>query len=173
MNNIRINLVAVLILCGLIHAQDFTGNYEVNYIDVNYIVTLRDTVQQDANGDDFTLETDGQALYDIYIGWPMADDENSLVDHPLVSFQPGDTVGALANYFPTPEWLAAAGIALNVDLNTNGNFTINEPSTYPTTTLVDCVTIPSIPGVAENGTWTDGGFGGIMNDTDHSYTIGW
>ncbi|MAM97756.1 MAG: hypothetical protein CL701_04095, partial [Chloroflexi bacterium] len=63
MNNIRINLVAVLILYGLIHAQDFTGNYEVNYIDVNYLVTLRDTVQQDANGDDFTLETDGQALY--------------------------------------------------------------------------------------------------------------
>ena len=44
----------MLILCGLIHAQDFTGNYEVNYIDVNYIVTLRDTVRQDANGDNFT-----------------------------------------------------------------------------------------------------------------------
>ena len=173
MNNIRINLVTVLILCGLIHAQDFTGNYEVNYIDVNYIVTLRDTIQQDANGDNFTLETDGQADYSIYVGWPIADDEEGWVDYPLITFEPGDTVGALANYFPTPEWLAAAGIALNVDLNTNGNFTINEPSTYPTTTLVDCVTIPSIPGVAENGTWTDGGFGGIMNDTDHSYTIGW
>ena len=136
MNNIKINLVAVLILCGLIHAQDFTGNYQVNYIDVNYIVVLRDTVQQDANGDDFTLETDGQALYDIYAGWPMAG-EDSWVDFALKSFEPGDTVGALANYFPTPEWLAAAGIALNVDLNTDGNFTINEPSTYPTTTLVN------------------------------------
>jgi len=172
MNSIKINLVAVLILCGLIHAQDFTGNYQVNYIDVNYIVVLRDTVQQDANGDDFTLETDGQALYDIYAGWPMAG-EDSWVDFALKSFEPGDTVGALANYFPTPEWLAAAGIALNVDLNTDGNFTINEPSTYPTTTLVNCVTIPSIPGVSENGTWTDGNFDGITNDTDHSYTIGW
>tara|TARA_Y100001947_G_scaffold143880_1_gene137256 strand:+ start:4603 stop:6462 length:1860 start_codon:yes stop_codon:yes gene_type:complete len=173
MNNIRINLVAVLILCGLIHAQDFTGNYEVNYIDVNYIVTVRDTVQQDANGDDFTLETDALADYSIYMGWPMADDDEGWVDYPLITFEPGDTAGALANYFPTPEWLAAAGIALNVDLNTNGNFTINEGSTYPTTNLVDCVTVPSIPGVSENGTWTDGGFDGIQNDTDHSYTIGW
>ena len=173
MNNIRINLVAVLILCGLIHAQDFTGNYEVNYIDVNYIVTIRDTIQQDANGDEFTLETDALADYSIYMGWPLADDDEGWVDYPLITFEPGDTAGALANYFPTPEWLAAAGIGLNVDLNTDGNFTINEPSTYPTTNLVDCVTIPSIPGVSENGTWTDGGFDGITNDTDHSYTIGW
>ena len=91
----------------------------------------------------------------------------------MITFEPGDTVGALANYFPTPDHLAGAGIALNVDLNTDGNFTINEPSTYPTTTLVNCVTVPTIPGVSENGTWTDGDFAGILNDTDNSYTMGW
>ena len=173
MNNIKINLIAVLVLCGLIHAQDFTGNYEVNYIDVNYIVVVRDTVQQDADGNDFTLVTDEPTLYDIYVGWPVAG-ENSLFDFPLKSFEPGDTAGALSNYFPTPEYLALAGIALNVDLGANdGSFTINEPSTYPTTTLVDCVTQTSIPGVSENGTWTDGGFDPITDATENTVTWGW
>ena len=108
MNNIRINLVAALILCGLIHAQDFTGNYEVNYIDVNYIVTIRDTIQQDANGDDFTLETDALADYSIYMGWPLADDDEGWVDYPLITFEPGDRVPWQIT-FPRPSGLQRQG----------------------------------------------------------------
>ncbi|GIT40241.1 MAG: hypothetical protein Ct9H300mP9_0910 [Candidatus Neomarinimicrobiota bacterium] len=45
----------------------------------------------------------------FYVGGPIADDEEGWVDYPLITFEPGDTVGALANYFPTPDSLQGQG----------------------------------------------------------------
>ena len=51
----------------------------------------------------------------------------------MKSYNIGDTV--IVNLVPliNEQFLAAAGVSMNVDLNDDGTFTINEGSTYPTT----------------------------------------
>ena len=64
------------------------------------------------------------------------------------------------------------GVAMNVDLNDDNTFTINDGSTYPTTETVNCSTFATVPSVAENGTWSSTpGFTPTENPNNH--TMGW
>ena len=58
----------------------------------------------------------------------------------LASFDVGDTVTTSIVPLATPELLAGFGVVMNVDLNDDGTFTINEGSVYPTTEAENCST---------------------------------
>ena len=92
--------------------------------------------------------------------------------HTLKSYNIGDTV--IVNLVPliNEQFLAAAGVSMNVDLNDDGTFTINEGSTYPTTEAENCSTYSTVPGVSEAGTWT-GGTGFTHPDDPYAYSMGW
>ena len=92
--------------------------------------------------------------------------------HTLKEYAIGDTV--IVNLVPliNETLLAMAGVSMNVDLNDDGTFTINEGSTYPTTEADNCSTFATVPGVSEAGTWT-GGSGFAHPDDPLAYSMGW
>ena len=52
--------------------------------------------------------------------------------------------------------LAAFGLGLNVDF-TDGAYTVNEGSVYPTTDTEDCVTTQVFLPIQDQGVWDNGG----------------
>ena len=64
------------------------------------------------------------------------------------------------------------GVAMNVNLNDDGTFTINDGSTYPTTETLNCSTYATVPAVAEAGTWI-GTPGFDHPDDANAHSMGW
>ena len=92
--------------------------------------------------------------------------------HTLREFAIGDTITTQLVPLVNEAYLLAAGVSMNVDLNDDGNFTINEGSTYPTTESDNCSTFATVPGVSEAGTWT-AGTGFTHPDDPNAYSMGW
>ena len=117
-----------------------------------------------------------QGTYDLTISWPQSTSSfypgEPLYTRTIKSYAIGDTVTVVNVPLVTPELLAAYGVAMNVDLNDDGTFTINDGSTYPTTEAEDCSTYATYPAVSENGTWT-GGSGFTHPDDPNKYSMGW
>ena len=155
-----------------VSTQDLTGNYQIDSLVVTYVMVTRDMVQQLADGTPHIIEADDSlASYSLAVGWPLAGD-SSEIDIALPVFAPGDTIRVQNVALPSAAWLAAAGIAMNVDF-TNGTYTFNEGSTYPTTQTVNCVTVPTNPAIQDYGTWTDGGYDPLVDATNFTSKTGW
>lgn len=167
---LRISLLLTL-MAGCLFSQTIEGNYELNYVTVHYTYEVRDSASAD----------DAIASYEVTASWPGTGDD-AWYSHTLEEFETGDTIATTLVPLVTPELLAyagylltgdptAPGVALNVDLNDDGSFTINDGSTYPTTETVDCSTSATVPAVSENGTWD--GTTGFFDEDNDSYTFGW
>ena len=90
----------------------------------------------------------------------------------LLSYDVGDTITValvpLVNQFLLDQF----NVAMNVDLNDDNTFTINEGSTYPTTDTENCSTYSTVPSVTENGTWV-GTPGFDHPDDPNAHSMGW
>jgi hypothetical protein len=92
--------------------------------------------------------------------------------HSLVSYDIGDTIAVALVPLVNQDLLEEYGVFMNVNLNDNGTFTINEGSIYPTTDTENCSTFASFPPVQESGTW-EGTPGFTHPDDANAYSMGW
>ncbi len=167
-------LLASAIFVGVAFSQSIQGNYELNYVTVHYTYEVRefDSAQDSA-----------EASYNVTASWPNSEYAAAGMGTTwnLLDFEPGDTLGTTLIPLVTPELLdyfgymltgdpTAPGVGINIDLYDDGNFTINEGSTYPTTETIDCSTTAVIPAVQENGTWQGSAMFPVDEDT---YILGW
>lgn len=167
-------LLASAIFVGVAFSQSIQGNYELNYVTVHYTYEVRefDSAQDSA-----------EASYNVTASWPNSEYAAAGMGTTwnLLDFEPGDTLGTTLIPLVTPELLdyfgymltgdpTAPGVGINIDLYDDGNFTINEGSTYPTTETIDCSTTAVIPAVQENGTWQGSAMFPVDEDT---YMLGW
>jgi len=166
-------VLTIAMSAGIVSAQDISGNYQLESLDVHYVMVTRDINQMGSDGNYYITDFDNAlSSYGFNIGWPFAGDDSHFDYQLPPSFSPGDTISELQVSLPSAAWLAGAGIAMNTDF-TDGAYTINTGSTYPTTQTVDCITEQVIPGVTDNGTWTDGGFGPLVDEVNHTSKTGW
>ena len=150
-------------------AQNVDGNYELDSLDVKYVIVSRDINQTGNDGNTYTSTyDDSAATYEVVIGWPDAD--TSLFDFSLPYWSVGDTMAVVDVPLGSPAALAAFGLGLNTDFTT-GAYTINEGSVYPTTNTNDCVTDQVFLPIQDAGTWTDGGYEPLI--TGNSARWGW
>jgi hypothetical protein len=175
-----------LTLTTLLFSQSLTGNYQVDYINVDYTWVVRPpdaTTDLDPILSDPGNPNNASGGYSLNVSWPSS--ANPIFTYPLASFAVGDTATTL----PVPLWglLQLAGfpygwISMNVDFNDDGTFHINDSegdffngpgddpdnpiapppfyihgSSYPTTVTLDCVTSQEVLPVNEDGTWTSAG----------------
>jgi|LWDU01.1.fsa_nt_gi hypothetical protein len=166
-------VLTIAMSAGIVSAQDISGNYQLESLEVHYVMVTRDINQMGSDGNYYITDFDNAlSSYGFNIGWPFAG-ADSHFDYQLPpSFSPGDTISELQVTLPSAAWLAGAGIALNADF-TDGAYTINTGSTYPTTQTVDCITTQVIPSIQDNGTWTDGDFDPLVDDVNHTAKTGW
>ena len=162
MNKLLKIFIPIFLASTFLQSQSLQGNIDVDYITVHYtyVARLADSPEDTANGGGGTLT----------VSWPSSD--NPLYTQAVAGFAPGDTITTRFAPFVTPELMAANGLALNIDLNDDGTFTINEGSTYPTFEADNCSTYAVVPGVSENGTWT-GSTGYVHPDDATKYSLGW
>ena len=150
---------------ALMQAQSIQANWQCTSAIVEYTHVAREfeSPQDSANGS-----------YSVTASWPSsaAAAAGMGYTHTLKEYAIGDTV--IVNLVPliNETLLAMAGVSMNVDLNDDGTFTINEGSTYPTTEADNCSTFATVPGVSEAGTWT-GGTGFTHPDDPLAYSMGW
>ena len=150
-------------------AQNVDGNYELDSLDVKYVIVSRDINQTGNDGNTHTTTyDDSAATYEVVIGWPDAD--TSLFDFSLPYWSVGDTMGVFDVPLGSPAALTAFGLGLNTDFTTGG-YTINAGSVYPTTNTTDCVTDQVFLPIQDIGTWTDGGYDPLI--TGNSARWGW
>ncbi len=150
-------------------AQNVDGNYELDSLNVKYVIVSRDINQTGNDGNTYTSTyDDSAATYEVVIGWPDAD--TSLFDFSLPYWSVGDTMAVVDVPLGSPAALAAFGLGLNTDFTT-GAYTINEGSVYPTTNTNDCVTDQVFLPIQDAGTWTDGGYEPLI--TGNSARWGW
>ena len=150
-------------------AQNVDGNYELDSLDVKYVIVSRDINQTGNDGNAHTTTyDDSAATYEVVIGWPDAD--TSLFDFSLPYWSVGDTMAVVSVPLGSSAALAAFGLGLNTDF-TSGAYTINEGSVYPTTNTQDCVTDQVFLPIQDAGTWTDGGYEPLI--TGNSARWGW
>ena len=150
-------------------AQNVDGNYELDSLNVKYVIVSRDINQTGNDGNTYTSTyDDSAATYEVVIGWPDAD--TSLFDFSLPYWSVGDTMAVVDVPLGSPAALAAFGLGLNTDFTT-GAYTINEGSIYPTTNTNDCVTDQVFLPIQDAGTWTDGGYEPLI--TGNSARWGW
>tara|TARA_Y100001947_G_scaffold158831_1_gene173344 strand:- start:1151 stop:4057 length:2907 start_codon:yes stop_codon:yes gene_type:complete len=193
---LKISIYA-LTLTSILFSQSLTGNYQVDYINVDYTWVIR---PPDASTDLAPILSDpsnpfnAHGGYDFTVSWPSS--SNPIFSYPIASFAIGDTARTLA----VPLWglLQLAGfpfgwISMNVDFNDDGTFHINDASNdffngdgtdgidpppfyrhgsnYPTTVTADCVTGQEVLPVNEDGTWTSAG--PITDEFRNQYSQGW
>ena len=155
-----------LTLCiGSLFAQSIEGNWQCTSAIVEYTHVAREfeSPQDSTSGS-----------HKVTASWPSsaAAAAGQGYTHTLKEYAIGDTV--IVNLVPliNETYLALAGVSMNVDLNDDGSFTINEGSTYPTTEADNCSTFATVPAVSENGTWS-GGTGYTHPDDPLAYSMGW
>ena len=159
-------LYIAIFLTGLMQAQSIQGNVNCvgAIVDYTYVARAIESPEDTLNG----------ATYAVTGSWPSsaAAAAGMGYTHTLKSFEIGDTVTTQLVPLINPTLLQLAGVAMDVDLNDDGTFTINEGSTYPTTEADNCSTYATVPAVSENGTWTSTpGF--THPDDPLKYSMGW
>ena len=152
-------------IATVVNAQSIQANWQCTSAIVEYTHVAREF----ESPEDFE-----SGSHSVTASWPSsaAAAAGQGYTHTLTEFAIGDTV--IVNLVPliNETLLAMAGVSMNVDLNDDGTFTINEGSTYPTTEAENCSTFATVPGVSENGTWT-GGSGFTHPDDPLAYSMGW
>ena len=163
--SLKLFLVFILAAPFLLVAQSIQANWQCNAAIVEYTHVARefDSPEDSTSGS-----------YDVTVSWPSsaAAAAGQGYTRTVKSYDIGDTV--VVNLVPliNEQLLALFGVSMNVDLNDDGTFTINEGSTYPTTEAENCSTYSTVPAVSEDGTWT-GGTGFTHPDNANAYSMGW
>ena len=166
-------LLTIAMSAGIVSAQDLSGNYQLESLEVHYVMVTRDINQMGSDGNYYITDFDNAlSSYGFNVGWPFAGDDSHFDYQLPPSFSPGDTISELQVSLPSAAYLAYAGIAMNTDF-TDGAYTINTGSTYPTTQTVDCITTQVIPAIQDNGIWTDGDFDPLVDAENHTSKTGW
>ena len=149
--------LSIIINFSYLSAQSIDGNFELDSLVVEYTIVSRDMVQTGNDGADYTTTYDDSAgTYEVLIGWPVAG-ETSLFDFALPYWSVGDTMVVTEVPLGSAAALSAFGLGLNTDFS-DGAYTINQGSVYPTTNTVDCVTDQVFLPIQDAGTWTNGGY---------------
>ena len=138
-------LVPMILVSGMLFSQTIQGNWDLNAAIVEWTYEVRefDSPEDTANGS-----------YAVTASWPSsaAAAAGMGYTHTLLEYAIGDTITVSLVPLINETLLAMFGVAMDVDLNDDGTFTINDGSTYPTTDTENCSTYATVPSVAENGT---------------------
>ena len=159
--SIRLFFIFIFALPIQLMSQSIQANWQCTAAIVEYTHVVREF-----DSPEDTL----QGSYDVTVSWPSS--ANPLYTRTVKTYSIGDTVTVNLVPLINPSLLAAFGVSMNVDLNDDGTFTINEGSTYPTTEAENCSTYATVPAVSEDGTWT-GGSGFTHPDDPNRYSMGW
>ena len=153
--------LSIIISYSNIQSQSIEGNFELDSLVVEYTIVSRDIEQLGNDGNMHVSTYDAEkASYDVTIGWPEAS-EDALFNFSLPYFDIGDTMAVTAVPLPSLAALQAFGLGLNVDF-TDGAYTVNEGSVYPTTDTEDCVTTQVFLPIQDQGVWDNGGHDPIL-----------
>ena len=153
--------LSIIISYSSIQAQSIEGNFELDSLVVEYTIVARDIEQVGNDGNMHVSTYDAEkASYDVTIGWPEAS-EDALFNFSLPYFDIGDTMAVTSVPLPSLAALQAFGLGLNVDF-TDGAYTVNEGSVYPTTDTEDCVTTQVFLPIQDQGVWDNGGHDPIL-----------
>lgn len=152
------------LLTGLLFSQSIEANWQLGAAIVEYTYVVRDSASAE----------DATAVYDVTGSWPSsaAAAAGMGYTHALVEYDVGDTITVALVPLVNQFLLDMYGVAMNVNLNDDGTFTINDGSTYPTTETENCSTFATVPSVAEAGTWT-GTPGFDHPDNANAHSMGW
>ena len=152
------------LLTGLLFSQSIEANWQLGAAIVEYTYVVRDSASAE----------DATAVYDVTGSWPSsaAAAAGQGYTHSLVSYDVGDTITVALVPLVNQFLLDLYNVAMNVNLNDDGTFTINDGSTYPTTETENCSTFATVPSVAEAGTWT-GTPGFDHPDNANAHSMGW
>ena len=163
------------LLTGLLFSQaahSIEANWQLGAAIVEYTYVVRDSVSAE----------DATTKYAVTGSWPSsaAAAAGQGFTRSLVEYDIGDTITVALVPLVTPDLLAENGVAMNVDINNDGTFTINDSttsptgvgSTYPTTDTENCSTYATVPSVSESGTWI-GTPGFTHQDDPNAYSMGW
>jgi len=152
------------LLTGLLFSQSIEANWQLGAAIVEYTYVVRDSASAE----------DATAVYEVTGSWPSsaAAAAGMGYTHPLVEYDVGDTITVALVPLINETFLAMFGVAMNVNLNDDNTFTINDGSTYPTTETINCSTYATVPAVAEAGTWI-GTPGFDHPDNANAHTMGW
>ena len=153
--------LSIIISYSNIQAQSIEGNFELDSLVVEYTIVARDIEQLGNDGNMHVSTYDAEkASYDVTIGWPEAS-EDALFNFSLPYFDIGDTMAVTSVPLPSLAALQAFGLGLNVDF-TDGAYTVNEGSVYPTTDTENCVTTQVFLPIQDQGVWDNGGHDPIL-----------
>ena len=160
------SLIVLSFIANLSYSQSLQGNVNCvgAIVEYTYVARAMESPEDTAYG----------GSHMVTASWPSsaAAAAGQGFTRTLASYEVGDTITTALVPLVTPELLLWAGVAMDVDLNDDGTFTINEGSTYPTTEADDCSTFSVVPAVSESGTWTSTpGF--THPDDPYSYSMGW
>ena len=159
--SLRLLFMVVFASPMLLIAQSIQANWQCNAAIVEYTHVVRE----------FESPEDTESgSHEVTVSWPSS--ATPLYTRTITSYEIGDTVTVNLVPLVNEQLLALFGVAMNVDLNDDGTFTINEGSTYPTTEAENCSTYATVPAVSEDGTWT-GGSGFTHPDDPNKYSMGW
>ena len=153
---------AFFFLTQSVFSQSVEGTWKAVSAIVSYDYVARDVSTSPDDETNTSLTTT--------MSWPSSD--QPLVTFPTKTFEVGELITTQLVPLVNPTLLQMLGIDINVDFNDDGNFTIIDGSTYPTTEEQNCSTYAVVPNVAENGTWASTtGFDHPDDLTKHS--MGW
>ena len=153
--------LSIIISYSNLPAQNIEGNFELDSLVVEYTIVARDIEQVGNDGNvHITTYDEEEATYDVTVGWPIAGDDG-IFDFSLPYFDIGDTMAVTKVPLGSAAALAAFGLGLNTDFS-DGAYTINQGSVYPTTNTENCVTTQVFLPIQDAGTWTNGGHDPIL-----------
>ena len=156
-------ILPMILISGLMFAQSIQGNFDLNAAIVEYTYVVRDSVSAD----------DANSSYAVTASWPSSAAAAGMgYTHALKEFETGDTIAVALVPLINETYLQMFGVAMNVNLDDGGTFSINAGSTYPTTDAENCSTYVSVPAVQESGDWT-GTTGFTHPDNPNAYSMGW
>ena len=152
------------LLTGLLFSQSIEANWQLGAAIVEYTYVVRDSASAE----------DATAVYEVTGSWPSSAAAAAGMGYTraLVEYDVGDTITVALVPLINETFLAMFGVAMNVNLNDDNTFTINDGSTYPTTETINCSTYATVPAVAEAGTWI-GTPGFDHPDDANAHTMGW
>ena len=152
------------LLTGLLFSQSIEANWQLGAAIVEYTYVVRDSASAD----------DATAVYNVSGSWPSSAAAAAGMGYTraLVEYDVGDTITTVLVPLVNETLLAMFGVAMNVNLNDDNTFTINDGSTYPTTETLNCSTYATVPAVAEAGTWI-GTPGFDHPDDANAHSMGW
>ena len=152
------------LLTGLLFSQSIEANWQLGAAIVEYTYVVRDSASAE----------DATAVYEVTGSWPSSAAAAAGMGYTraLVEYDVGDTITVALVPLINETFLAMFGVAMNVNLNDDNTFTINDGSTYPTTETINCSTYATVPAVAEAGTWI-GTPGFDHPDDANAHSMGW